>query len=165
MSMVEQMAAILSAHHGDSVHSLTVVQVGRKCPLTLHDEIKQEILSATVALRTRLHGLMQAKEQCACTPGRRGKLNPQRLYALSNNNPRVFLKRGERKGVATAVHLLVDASGSMHGARMELAARACYGVAVVLERVGINAGVTAFPASPAQDGSDNTVGASRGTGS
>ena len=157
MSMGEQVAAILSAHHGDSIHSLTVAQVGRKCPLALHDDIKQEILSATVALRTRLHGLMQAKVQRACTPGRRGKLDPQRLYALINNNPRVFLKRGERKEVATAVHLLLDASGSMHGARMELAARACYGVAVALERVGVNVGVTVFPASPAPDGSDNTV--------
>lgn len=127
---------------------LTVARTGYKHTTFLLEEVRTESIRNSVALRTRLHGLLQAVTQQPCAVGRRGKLSPQRLHGLAVHNPRVFLKRGEKRQTSTAVHLLMDCSGSMSGVRMELASRACYAVALALEQCrGVNVGVTAFPGS------------------
>lgn len=147
LALGEQIAEALNARQVTHQQGLTVAQVGHKFTTNLKQEVVEESLRSSVALRTRLHGLLQATMQQPCVMGRRGKLCPQRLYGLVTNNPRIFLRRGEHRQVSTAVHLLLDCSGSMGGARMELATRACYAVAVALERCkGVNIGVTAFPA-------------------
>ena len=125
---------------------LSVARTGYKHATFLPEEVRTESIKNSVALRTRLHGLLQAITRQPCAVGRRGKLCPQRLHGLAVHNPRVFLKRGEKRQTSTAVHLLMDCSGSMSGGRMELASRACYAVALALEQCrGVNVGVTAFP--------------------
>lgn len=153
----EQLAATLTSQRSDSLSSLSVAVEGTMPVSVLDSDAKTEALQSTVALRTRLHGLLQAQTRHPCIPGRRGKLNPQRLHALAVHNPRVFVKWGERQGMSTAVHILLDTSGSMSGQRMELAVRACYSVAVALGRCKVNVGVTAFPAAPARGGNESTV--------
>lgn len=144
----ERLAETLSAQRAsDARTGLNVAHEGRKFSAPLPDEHKKDALRSCVALRARLHGLLQARLQQPCIPGRRGTLNPQRLYALSVHNPRVFFKRGEKRQVSTAVHLLLDCSGSMRRKAIQLASQACYAVALALERCqGVNVGVTAFPA-------------------
>lgn len=142
-------AEAINARHAPSGHyGLTVARTGYKHTTFLPEDVRTESIKNSVALRTRLHGLLQAITRQPCAMGRRGKLCPSRLHALTAHNPRVFLKRGEKRQTSTAVHLLMDCSGSMSGARMELASRACYAVALALEQCrGVNVGVTAFPGS------------------
>lgn len=145
--------ALNAQQSAPSQHGLAVAQTGYKYISNLSEEIRTESIKNSVALRTRLHGLLQAVTQQPCALGRRGKLCPERLHGLAAHNPRVFLKRGEKRQVSTAVHLLVDCSGSMSGQRMELASRACYAVALALEQCrGVNVGVTAFPGNDTRMG-------------
>lgn len=68
------------------------------------------------------------------------------MFRLATHNPKIFKKHEEVQGIDTAVHLLLDVSGSMR-ARLKLATLACFSVASALSSVaGINVGVTAFPA-------------------
>ncbi len=124
-----------------------VATVGHMQSSVLSASEQEQVLRQSRALKSRLHGLLQASVQSPCVVGRRGKLYSQRLYNLTAHNPRVFKKLGEKQEVSTAVHLLLDCSGSMDGTRMKLASQACYGLALALEQCrGVNVGVTAFPA-------------------
>lgn len=117
----------------------------------LSPEDKLEALQASIALRTRFSSLLQTQTQRRCQPARKGRLNPSSLYRLSVGNPRVFQKEGTHTGLDTAVHVLLDASGSMMGEPMRLASLACYAVGKALEHAkGISVGITAFPAFSAQ---------------
>ncbi|WP_298069249.1 VWA domain-containing protein [uncultured Mailhella sp.] len=107
----------------------------------------QEVQAQSRALQTRLQGLLQAQVMRRSCPSRHGKLYGHRLYRLSIEDPRVFLKTEECAGLNTAVHILLDISGSMVE-RIELASAACYTVARALTAIpGISTGVTAFPAN------------------
>jgi hypothetical protein len=144
----ELMAQSLNSQQAKNAQrGLSVARVGSKTTSALPDALREAALKSCVALRTRLQALLQAKAQQFYNTGRRGKLNTQRLYALAVNNPRVFIKSGEKSLTSTAVHLLLDCSGSMCGPKMELASLACYAVAKALEGCkGVNVGVTVFPA-------------------
>ena len=114
--------------------------------LTVEDQ--QHALRASNALKVRLHGLLQATVRKPAYLGRSGKLYSHSLYRLQTANTSVFLKQEERRGISTAVHILLDASGSMMGKQMHLASLACYAVAKALEGIqGISVGVSIFPAS------------------
>lgn len=118
---------------------------------------------ATTALRTRMQALMQSTRMVRNHDGYSGMLNTHKLHTLAAGNAKVFLRRGERVSVNTAVHILLDASGSMSGASMTLASQACFAVASALHGIkGISVGVTAFPGGripdyPGQPGHWNTV--------
>ena len=76
-----------------------------------------------------------------------GALNIRRLHSLATGNAKVFLRKGEKAGVNTAVHILLDASGSMNGKPIALAVKACFAVASALQ--AYQASVWALPPSPA----------------
>ena len=102
--------------------------------------------AATTVLRLRLHRLLQAEGAVPLKPGLRGKLCGSALYRLAVHNPRIFLRRGEKPVLDTAVHLLLDSSGSMAGASIRLAVQSCYAVASSLQAIkDVNVAVTAFP--------------------
>lgn len=107
---------------------------------------------ATTALRTRLQALMQAVRIMRNHSGYAGLLDTRKLHTLAVGNAKVFLRRGERMGVNTAVHILLDASGSMNGAAMTLASQACFAVASALHGIKcVSIGVTAFPGEKVPD--------------
>ena len=67
------------------------------------------------------------------------------------NNPRMFQKADEVPGIDTAIHILLDRSGSM-SKEIELACQACYALASALVTVnGVNLAVTAFPSDCSGD--------------
>ena len=110
---------------------------------------------ATTALRTRLQGMMQSMRSVRNHSGYCGVLDTRRLHTLAAGNARIFLRRGERISVNTAVHILLDSSGSMAGNNMALAGQACFAAASALGSIkGINIGVTAFPGAPTRDQSN-----------
>ena len=131
-----------------SSDALTVAVEGTRQAAPLPAEQKLQALQASIALRTRLQGFLQAQTQRRCSIGRRGTLHANSLHRLQVGNARVFQKESEQQGVNTAVHILLDVSGSMAGAPINLANRACYAVATALSHIrGVNPAVTVFPAT------------------
>ncbi|WP_411330840.1 cobaltochelatase CobT-related protein [Desulfovibrio desulfuricans] len=127
--------------------ALTVAVEGTRHTAPLPAEKKLQALQTSIALRTRLQGFLQAQTQRRCSIGRRGILHANSLHRLQVGNARVFQKESGHQGVNTAVHILLDVSGSMAGAPINLANRACYAVATSLSHIrGVNSAVTVFPA-------------------
>jgi cobalamin biosynthesis protein CobT len=117
-------------------------------------------------LRARLHGLVQASRldrPHARHSGRR--LAPKRLYRAAVGDPRVFVRKRERVAVHTAIHLLIDLSGSM-GAPVRLAGGTverrgriaqASALALALALDGINSVSVAVSAFPGLCGKDNVI--------
>ncbi|MBQ7607652.1 MAG: hypothetical protein IJU76_06740, partial [Desulfovibrionaceae bacterium] len=125
--------------------AMTVANVGKVSACTIRPEEKEESLRASIALRSRLQGLLEAKTRQSVGIGRRGPLSSKDLYRLSIGNPRIFKSCEETKGLSTAVHLLLDVSSSMAGSSIQLARKSCYAVLKALSGIkGINGAVTAF---------------------
>lgn len=79
-----------------------------------------DIRQQTSALRTRLTGMLQAKTLSRNHIGRHGRVDQQRIARLTVNDPKIFARDSHKQGVNTAVHILLDASGSMSGEKMAL---------------------------------------------
>jgi cobalamin biosynthesis protein CobT len=126
----------------------------KAAPLTETDVV--EARQASMALRTRMQGLLQTKILARASSGRRGRLDTGQLHRLAVSDPRLFRTKAERTGIDTAVHILLDCSGSMVR-RIRLACCSCYAVASALEASKINVAVTAFPSSQLPNGSYSTV--------
>ncbi len=104
---------------------------------------------ASVGLRNRLSGLLQSSQRVKMRQQRTGSLAPNLLHRAMINDSRLFVKYDEKPALNTAVHILLDASGSMRE-RMDLATQACYALATSLHQSGINVGMTAFPGKSRQ---------------
>ena len=112
---------------------------------SLSPEVVCEAYSSSRALRTRLQGLLQTKVLQRVTPARHGKTSGQLLHRIATKNPKMFRKADEVSGIDTAVHILLDRSGSMDN-QIALATQACFSVASALYGIkGVNVAVTAFP--------------------
>ena len=139
--------ALVLCQSESAFESVTVAAEGFRPSGVLPESQKLQALQASIALRTRLQGLLQARTQKRCSIGRRGALHPGSLHRLQTGNPRIFRREAEQAGLNTAVHILLDVSGSMGGAPIVLAKQACFAVAKALENIkGVNPAVTAFPA-------------------
>ena len=139
--------ALVLCQAESAVENITVAVEGFRQSSALPEGHKLQALQASIALRTRLQGLLQARTQKRCRIGRRGALHPGSLHRLQTGNPRIFRREAEQTGLNTAVHILLDVSGSMSGAPIVLARQACFAVAKALENIkGVNPAVTAFPA-------------------
>jgi len=143
-----------SSRSKDSAVTVAVPTTKNAGPLSVDDV--QEATQASMALRTRLQGLLQTKVLSRASSGRRGRLDTGQLHRLAVSDPRVFRVKAERVGIDTAVHILLDCSGSMVR-RIRLACQACYAVASALDASKINVAVTAFPSSQLPSGSYSTV--------
>lgn len=155
-SLGEQIASTLTggqAANRDS--SISVATVGSVTYCDVTQDEKENALRASIGLRSRLQGLLEAKIRQSTGVGLRGSLSTKHLYRLRIGNPRIFTSQEERQGLNTAVHLLLDVSSSMSGSAIQLARQACYAVAKALSGIkGINPAVTAFPS---EGYADNTV--------
>jgi cobalamin biosynthesis protein CobT len=117
---------------------------------------------ATVAvesarLRARLQGLVQASRLDRPRSVRRGRrLHPRRLHRVAVGEARVFHQKAPRRAPNTAVHLLVDLSGSMSDEvvrkdgtltwRSTLAQESALALALALTGIpGVTVAATAFP--------------------
>ena len=140
--------------------SLRVARLGTKTTKPIKPEDAAAAKRASIALRTQLHGLLQSSVLSRSKVGRHGRLDARQLHRLSVADARVFKRNGQRVGINTAVHILLDCSGSMRR-RIALTTQACHAVATALDGVdGISVGVTAFPAgTPTDGGNENDQGA------
>ncbi|WP_365854256.1 VWA domain-containing protein [Desulfovibrio sp.] len=141
-------AALTSQSPESAAETVTVAVEGFRQTGALPEAQKLQALQASIALRTRLQGFLQAQTQKRCSIGRRGALHTGSLHRLQTGNPRIFRREVEQRGLNTAVHILLDVSGSMSGAPIALARQACFAVAKALENIrGVNPAVTAFSAT------------------
>lgn len=107
----------------------------------------ERVRAASGQIRQRLVGLVQSKRMEA-TISRRGRsIDSRRMVRAVQGDPKCFVRKEEDENPNTAIHLLVDRSGSMRD-RISMALDAAMALAVALERIeGCNVAVTAFPAS------------------
>ena len=120
--------------------------MGKKRLAELPPEQRSRIERQTAGLGFRLQGFMQAQKWLPVMPGVRGRLSSSLCHRLVVGNPRVFVKNGFRESPNTAVHILLDSSGSMNDSGIMLANAVCYAVGKALQGIpGVNLGITAFP--------------------
>ena len=138
----------LEAHAaGDSGRKVEMAVEGSCEVHLLPDQDREKAVRMATALKARMLGLLQAHTLRHAISGRQGKMETGKLYRLSTGSPRVFQKRASVHKLDTAVHILLDSSGSMHGESIKLAVQACYAVGKALEHLsGISLGITSFPA-------------------
>ena len=126
------------------IHSAIPV---RQAPAPLPEEEQRKALAETTGLRYRLQGMLQAVRMRDTAPSRHGRLCPHNLHRMFVDNPKIFRSNTPTPAVNTALHLLVDCSGSMVGKPIRHARQACFAIASALKAIpGINLGVTTFPA-------------------
>ncbi len=133
-----------------SVHGtqdrMKVALIGNKKCTMLAPSCTQRALRVSTSLKARLQGLLQAQSLIRQLPSSHGKINKNRLHGLAVNDTRLFLQNTKQKATNTAIHVLLDASGSMRG-RMDIANEATFALASALFATkGINPAVTVFPA-------------------
>ena len=92
----------------------------------------------------------------------------KRLYRAATGDARLFARKRERVAVHTAIHLLIDLSGSMGAPvrlgdgsvkrRSEIAQASALALALALDGInGVSVAVTAFPGLAGDDGSVTTL--------
>lgn len=110
-----------------------------------HFPLAEDHAVATIvpALRTRLQAMVQSTQRRRHRPSRRGRLDPRRLHQIPFGGTTVFRGFSQRHSLNTAVHLLLDASGSM-SKRIGLASACCWAVAQALNANDLSVGITAF---------------------
>jgi cobaltochelatase CobT len=110
-------------------------------------------------LTTRLQGLVQAHTLTKTRTVRSGRtLSPTHLHRVAVGDSRIFVRKDERHAPNTAVHLLVDLSGSMAGGSDGIALEAAMALALALEPItGVSRAVTAFPGLEGSDGNVTRV--------
>ena len=104
-------------------------------------------------LTARLQSLVEAQalEQTRLTPRGRALSNAH-LHRAGVGNSRIFRRRDHKTTPNTALHLLIDLSGSMAGGRDVLALDAALALALALEPIkGVSCAVSAFPGIQGQD--------------
>ncbi|WP_097012765.1 cobaltochelatase CobT-related protein [Pseudodesulfovibrio profundus] len=136
----------------DVNEALCVAQLGKKATKQISQEDAAITRKASNALRVQLQALLQSSVLSRSKIGRHGRLDARQLHRLSAADARVFRSDGHKVGINTAVHILLDCSGSMRR-RIKLTTQVCHAVATALDTInGINVGVTAFPAGTPTDG-------------
>jgi len=80
---------------------------------------------------------------------RQGRVvDPKRLHRIAVNDSRIFAHKDQRQSPNTAIHLVVDLSGSMGGGKDAMALDAAMALALALEPIrGVTQAITAFPGS------------------
>ncbi|WP_419781220.1 cobaltochelatase CobT-related protein [Maridesulfovibrio sp.] len=143
----------LTSHSPDNAdEGLRVARNGYKQLSPLDAEELKLTRRASTALKSRLHGIIQAKTIKHDRIGRRGQLSTAHLHRIAVGNSRIFRSRHESRGISTAVHILIDCSGSMRRS-IGLASQISHTVVSALNSInGVSVGVSAFPAVRAQGG-------------
>ena len=151
-SMGKQLSDMISGQCSPQQRKgMSVAVEGKLSTTELPDALIMEAQAISRALRTKLQGLLQSQILRRSSPSRHGKLCGHGLYRIAVHDPRLFMKNESVTGIDTAVHILLDISGSMTS-RIELAGAACYSVALALAAIpGISVGVSAFPADYKED--------------
>ncbi len=146
----------LESHPGEIDEQIQVAVLGKRKHSALSKDEIAEVRKITNSMRVRLYSLLQATSLTRSKPARSGRLNYKRLHRALTHNPRLFLTDCPTQKINTAVHILLDCSGSMRR-RIKLAGQTCHAVASALEHIGVNVAVSAFPSVYREGQSHKTI--------
>lgn len=108
-------------------------------------DLDEAVAGLVGPMQKDIERMMAAQTFAVRTPGHRsGRLHSASLYRVLQGDPRVFQRKEEQRAKDTAVCLLIDNSGSMHGERIQVAMQSGYALAQTLERVNIPNEVIGF---------------------
>jgi len=108
-------------------------------------EMEESVRSMTGRMQKDIERMLASQSHVIRTPGHKnGKLHSPSLFRVSQGDARVFSQKQEHRSKDTAVTLLIDNSGSMHGPKMELAMLSGYALSSTLDRVSIAHEVLGF---------------------
>jgi cobalamin biosynthesis protein CobT len=137
-----------SACVGYTPENLSVARVGKFDFKELSQAEIVDIGNTTMALKRRLQSLLQSVSLGSQRHGYIGKLDTCSLHKAVFGQSNVFRRSSRTKGLNTAVHVLVDVSGSMND-KINLASQSTYSICEALSKVaGISVAATAFPGRP-----------------
>lgn len=143
------LAENLSQNCSENRKTATIIAEADSCAVVpMLDFEKKKALSMSVALRARMQGFLQSLIRQESAVGRHGRLYPHNLYRASVHNHKIFCRESLKKGMNTAVHILLDTSGSMDGMPLFIARQACFALGKVLGEIkNVNPAITVFPAN------------------
>jgi len=129
------------------IHEVLVIGEDRKDPIRLFPIDKAAVVSETNALIYRLQSMVQSRQQRHEWPSRSScRMTRRNLHRARVQDDRLFIRKNEVVKVNTAVHILLDASGSMGRDKMPVALNATLAAGLALESIpGVSLGITAFP--------------------
>ena len=130
-----------------------------------NDSIGKTILNKALAesgkIRASLQGLVQSSRRDRTLNKRSGnRVDGRKLSRFAQGDSRIFQRRTHHQAPNTALHLLVDGSGSMHGYAdpnsrtrlIDLAIESAVALALALEGIsGVNPAITRFPHGDSDD--------------
>ncbi len=117
----------------------------KETPAVAYENTKNKLGGLVNTMKAKLRRALMAKETRDWDFGREfGKLDTKRLVAGSLGAPAVYKQRKERLEMDTAVHFLIDLSGSMGGSKIKVAKEATVAFAECLEGTQIRYQVTGF---------------------
>jgi cobalamin biosynthesis protein CobT len=124
--------------------------VGSDYKDSMFTELADDVEHMVAPLQKDLERAIIARSRSLLTPGHRsGRLHSAGLAKLITGDDRVFRRKHETTTKDVAVELVIDASGSMGGSKIHLAAAAAYALSSVLDRLKISNEVICFTTGPA----------------
>jgi cobalamin biosynthesis protein CobT len=130
------------------------LQVGSDYKDSMFTELSDEVEHMVAPLQKDLERAIVARSRSRMTPGyKSGRLHSAGLAKLIVGDDRVFRRKHETTTKDVAVELVIDASGSMSGSKIHLAAAAAYALSSVLDRLKISNEVICFTTGPKVGGS------------
>jgi nitric oxide reductase activation protein len=138
----------------------TMLPIGEEASLlcSAGKRLLHDVQGESRALTARLQGLVQSARMDRPYAGHQGKkLVAHRLHRAGVGDSRLFVRKTERTAPNTAVHLLIDLSGSMGNyfggeSQSEIAQKSALALALALDTIqGVSVAVTAFPGMLGED--------------
>lgn len=117
----------------------------RNAPAIEYEKVKSNLGGLVNTMKAKLRRALMAKETRDWDYGREfGKLDTKRLVAGYVGSPSVYKQRKDRLELDTAVHFLIDLSGSMGGRKVQVAREAVIAFCECLEGTQIRYQVSGF---------------------
>lgn len=137
----------------------------KKASVTDYEKQKMNLGGLVNTMKARLRRALMAKENRDWDFGREfGRLDTKRLVAGFQGASQVFKQRQDRLEMDTAVHFLVDLSGSMSGEKISVAASAVIALAECLEGTQIKYQISGFSNDGHTDGLEKLYTEARAEG-
>lgn len=125
------------------------LQVGSDYKDSMFTELADEVEHMVAPLQKDLERAIVARSRSIMVPGyKSGRLHSAGLAKLIVGDDRVFRRKHETTTKDVAVEMVIDASGSMGGSKIHLAAAAAYALSAVLDRLKITNEVICFTTGP-----------------
>lgn len=132
-------------HKNDPDSGLRVHGLMKKTPSSVYDDLKGKVSSHVMVMKSKLRRAISSLEQRDWDFSREnGQIDSKRLVQAVTGGTNVYKRRVDREELDTAVHMLVDLSGSMSGRKMNTACLSAIAFAECFEGTSINYQISGF---------------------